>query len=528
MSRSSFDPIPPDAIGAYLELTKKVNFLMREEEVMSLFLDMLRRLFPRFKHCIRLLDETRCSLAEVLADGPLDPATRERVFISPLTFESGRIPETILGTLPEVVEVLDEPPLVFENCTNGFAVALADEATYYGTFHIEAEEDTTFLPFQLSLFHALGHHITSALRSARLLKESVYLKDYVSKLIDNANAPIVIVDGRRRIVTFNRNLARLTGFDKKSLVGTDFLELFREKDRQRFVSVIHKAMKGMPTSNFETRIPRKGGGEAEIAFNITSVLDQYGKVEAVIAVGQDLTEIRRLQNQMLHTERLVTIGELSAGVVHEINNPLTSISVYSEYLLKKAREEGAPADTVKRLHRIHQSAQRIFQFTQQLMAYARPSGDEPTLVDIAEVFKKSLGFCEHVIRKANVTVVREYGESLPPVYGIEGQLEQVFVNLITNACHAMATKRGGHLTLRVEKGQEGTLTIQVMDDGQGIPSENVKDIFEPFYTTKSEGEGTGLGLSIVKNIITNHEGDISVWSRPGKGTTFTVTLYTSE
>jgi signal transduction histidine kinase len=162
------------------------------------------------------------------------------------------------------------------------------------------------------------------------------------------------------------------------------------------------------------------------------------------------------------------------------------------------------------------------------MAYARPSGDEPTLVEITGVLARSLGFCEHVIRKASVTVVREYGDDLPPVYGIEGQLEQIFVNLITNACHSMRVCGGGQLTLMVRRGQEGTLSIDVADEGEGIPAENIKDIFEPFYTTKSEGEGTGLGLSIVKNIITHHEGDISVKSEPGKGTTFTVTLYSSE
>jgi signal transduction histidine kinase len=215
-------------------------------------------------------------------------------------------------------------------------------------------------------------------------------------------------------------------------------------------------------------------------------------------------------------------------VVHEINNPLTSISVYSEYLLKQARQDEAAPDKVKRLQRIHDSARRIFQFTQQLIAYAKPTGEEPTLVDVAEVLNKSLGFCEHVIRKANVTVDKQFGQDMPPVYGIEGQLEQIFVNLITNACHAMEPKKGGTLTLKVDKGQEGTLSIELTDDGNGIPPEIVKDIFEPFYTTKSEGEGTGLGLSIVKNIITNHEGDISVRSTPGEGTTFTVTLYASE
>ncbi len=525
---SDVDLIPLGALEAYLDLTKKINFLMREEEVMQVFVDMYQRMFPGMMHCIRIVDPARAILVHVLADGPLAPASRDRAFVAASTFEGGKIPDAVLQAASERLEIMQEAPLVFEGAKGGTAMALSDEVSYFGTVHLESTEPLELDALQKLLFNGLGQHLTSALRSVSNLKETTYLRDYLTKLIDNANAPIVIVDGKRRIQTFNRQLERLTGYTKKTLVGTDFLALFEEKDRKRFVPVIIKALKGMPTANFETRIPRKSGGEAQIAFNITSVLDAYGKVEAVIAVGQDLTEIRRLQNQMLHSERLMTIGELSAGVVHEINNPLTSISVYSEYLVKKAQEEDASPEMVKRLQRIHDSARRIFQFTQQLIAYAKPTGEEPTLVGVAEVLNKSLGFCEHVIRKANVKVKKEFEQDLPPVYGIEGQLEQIFVNLITNACHAMEMKKGGNLTLMVVKGQEGTLSIEVTDDADGIPPEIVKDIFEPFYTTKKEGEGTGLGLSIVKNIITNHEGDISVRSTPGEGTTFTVTLYASE
>jgi PAS domain S-box-containing protein len=526
--RPGEDAVPIEAVGVYLELSKRVNILMQEEEVMHLFIELLQQQFPGFSHCIRLIDESSGTLDHVLADGLLAAGMRDRIFIAPAAFETGEIPPDLLAFLPERVEILDEPLLVFEGSRGGLLVALVDEERLLGTMHVEWGGEEEVGAYQKLLLHALGHHMTGALRSTRLYQEATYLRSYLTKLIDNANAPIVIIDGKRRILTINRQLEKMTGFDKASLVGTDFLELFDASDRQRFVSVIIKAMKGKPTANFETRIPRKGGGEAQIAFNVTSILDQYGKVEAVIAVGQDLTEVRRLQNQMLHSERLMTIGELSAGVVHEINNPLTSISVYSEYLVKKAQDDGADADTIKRLQRIHQSAQRIFQFTQQLMAYARPGGDEPTLVDVAEVLNKSLGFCEHIIRKSNVAVVKKFGDDMPPVYGIEGQLGQVFVNLITNACHSMAEKKGGQLFLIVERGQEGTLSITVADQGEGITPEGLKEIFEPFYTTKKEGEGTGLGLSIVKNIITSHEGDISVRSKPGEGTSFIVTLYTSE
>jgi PAS domain S-box-containing protein len=427
--------------------------------------------------------------------------------------------------LSDTVNLQDSHPFIFEGSRSGLLVALADEETLFGTLHVETSRTAKVLPFQRLLCFALGHHLTSALRNTRLFNESMNLRDYLTKLIDHAHAPIVIIDGKRRITTINKALSHMTGYSKADLIGTDFLELFQPQDRQRFVTVIVKAGKGIPTTNYEVHIPRRSGGVAKISFNITSVLDQYGKVEAVIAVGQDLTEIRRLQEQMVHTERLATIGQLSAGVVHEINNPLTSISVYSEAMLQKALESGHPEE-VKRLERIHNASERIFKFTQQLMAYARPTEEEPTLVDLPDVINRSIGFCEHILYRAGVTVQRSFPEKVAPVYGIEGQFEQVLVNLITNACHAMK-HRPGKLTIAISEGQEGTLSIQISDEGEGIETSKLKRIFDPFFTTKVEGEGTGLGLSIVKNIITNHDGDISVSSTPGVGTTFTITLYTS-
>ncbi|MBW2263687.1 MAG: PAS domain S-box protein, partial [Deltaproteobacteria bacterium] len=235
---SDMELVPLSAIKAYLDLTKKINVLMRREEVMQTFVDMFQRMFPDMMHCIRIVDPGRAILVHVLADGPLDPSARDRAFVAASTFEGGKIPEAVLKGASDRLEVLDEAPLVFEGAAGGVALALADEISYFGTVHLESSEPLELDSLQRALFEALGHHLTSALRSASNLKETTYLKDYLTKLIDNANAPIVIIDGKRRVQTFNRQLEKLTGYTKKTLVGTDFLELFEAKDRKRFVPVI--------------------------------------------------------------------------------------------------------------------------------------------------------------------------------------------------------------------------------------------------------------------------------------------------
>jgi signal transduction histidine kinase len=158
-----------------------------------------------------------------------------------------------------------------------------------------------------------------------------------------------------------------------------------------------------------------------------------------------------------------------------------------------------------------------------LVTYARPSGEKPTLLQIGEVLEHSLSFCEHFIEEANAEIVFNVEEGLGELYGIRDQLEQVFVNLITNACHAL-TGENNKIEVRASLTEDDLVKITISDSGHGIPKDQVGRIFEPFFSTKPEGKGTGLGLSIVRNILLNHNAEIEVDSNIGKGTTFTILI----
>ncbi|HEY3494823.1 MAG TPA: ATP-binding protein [Polyangiaceae bacterium] len=234
--------------------------------------------------------------------------------------------------------------------------------------------------------------------------------------------------------------------------------------------------------------------------------------------------LERLQAHMIQAEKLASLGQIVAGVVHELNNPLTSIIAYSEYLARKTRirlpDEDA-ADALERLRRIEEAAGRILRFSRDLVAYARPSNEIPGPVMLSEVVDKALVFCEHEF--VDITVERDF-PWLPAIRAVGGSLTQVFVNLLTNAAHSMA-KRGGTLRLRarVDPAAHAVL-VDIEDQGAGIEPEHLPLIFEPFFTTKSEGRGSGLGLSIVRGIVDTLGGTISVQSVPGEGTTFTLSL----
>jgi two-component system NtrC family sensor kinase len=237
--------------------------------------------------------------------------------------------------------------------------------------------------------------------------------------------------------------------------------------------------------------------------------------------------LREMSDGVIETEKLASFGELAAGLVHELNNPLTSIVAYSDLLLKHAIERGDgvdPADT-ERIRRVGESAQRILRFTRDVVAYVRPAAsDDVASVDIHHVIDRAFAFCEHVVDQSRAAVERRFDPKVTNVAGVAVRLTQVFVNVVTNACHALPPE-GGEIvveTALVDRGRR--VRISVSDTGFGITPENMPRIFAPFFTTKTGGRGTGLGLAIVRSIVEGHGGTIVALSPPGRGARFVIEL----
>jgi len=251
------------------------------------------------------------------------------------------------------------------------------------------------------------------------------------------------------------------------------------------------------------------------------------RVRLYMRAEESARSIRKLQAQVIQNEKLASLGQIVAGVVHELNNPLTSIIAYSDYLKRMAHSRpkyDEQDDELERLRRIGEAAARILNFSRDLVAYARPAADVPGTVQVSEIVEKALVFCEHELQGAKIQILREFDARLPPVRGMAGQLTQVFVNLFTNAAHAMAGDGGELRIIMLADTTQQTLTVEVSDTGTGINEEDMPQIFEPFFTTKTDGRGTGLGLSIVRGILDAHGGTIHASSTLGEGTVFSLTL----
>ncbi|NIM07348.1 MAG: GAF domain-containing protein [Armatimonadetes bacterium] len=233
-----------------------------------------------------------------------------------------------------------------------------------------------------------------------------------------------------------------------------------------------------------------------------------------------LGELQSAQQQLIHTEKLASVGTLAGGVAHEINNPLMVILGRTE--LMQMRDD-LPKSVRNDLEVMRTETTRISEIVRGLLTFSRRSQDDTfEQVDVNEVIGKTLTLTENQLRNDNIKVRRELNQNLPTIEANAGQLQQVFTNMIINARHAMPD--GGTVVVRTSKVAEGQVTVEIQDNGCGIPEEDLPKIFDPFFTTKEEGKGTGLGLSVSHNIITRHGGDIGVSSELGKGTIFTIQL----
>ena len=256
--------------------------------------------------------------------------------------------------------------------------------------------------------------------------------------------------------------------------------------------------------------------------------------ELAIAVCQGLAEakmcwpyvvekLRATQEELIQTEKLASLGQMAASVAHEVNNPLSGVLIYTKLLLKKI-DSGtfSKQEALGYLSKMDSEVSRSSRIIRNLLDFARQS--EPLLrtVDVNPVMEQALSLVSHQAELQNIEVVKELSPSLPNLMGDFDQLQQVFTNLILNAVQAMPN--GGGLTVCTSLVGDGQLRIDVQDTGCGIPKENLRNLFTPFFTTKEKGKGVGLGLAVVHGIIQGHQGRIEVQSEEGKGTTFTIYL----
>ncbi|MBI5315061.1 MAG: PAS domain S-box protein [Nitrospirae bacterium] len=352
-------------------------------------------------------------------------------------------------------------------------------------------------------------------RAERLLQKE---RDFSDAVLETAGALVVVLDREGRILRFNRACEQTTGYMSEEVIGRYVWELFLSPDEVDGVRAVFERLRGgEPRNDYENYWKGKDGGLRRISWSNTILTDPSGRVEYVVAAGLDITDFKRMQEQLRWTERIAELGTLASGMAHEIGTPMNVILGRAEYLLNRTADEG-----MKRgLATIVTQVERITKVMNQLLAFARRKAPERRAIDLTEIVEESLEMFEERIAQSRITIAKTIEPSLPPVCADRDQLIQVLVNLVTNSLHAMP--EGGRLELRLAR-EDSHLCLCLSDTGHGMPEEVRSKVFEPFFTTKDFGKGTGLGLTVVKGIIDEHNGTIAIESIVGKGTTFCIRL----
>ncbi|MGD1211868.1 MAG: ATP-binding protein [Candidatus Acidiferrales bacterium] len=370
----------------------------------------------------------------------------------------------------------------------------------------------------LELLSTIAGYVAIAIENARLYQsleqkalQIERLKDFSENIVESLRIGVLTADLDGRIESWNPQLEDLLEIPRGEALGRKLEEAL---PRDLAVEIAARATSEHVSGIYKFHLNTRSGRHLVVNASIAPLLGKNGARLGRLVLLDDITQRVRLEDQMVQTEKLTSLGLLAAGVAHEVNTPLAVISNYIQMLAKQI-----PADDPrqKTIERIVKQTFRASEIVNNLLNFSRTGGAEPVEVDLNSVLEETLTLVQHPFKTARVNVVRSYSEQLPPVLGSITRLQQVFLNLFMNARDAMPS--GGMLEVRTAA-HNGSVEVEVADTGAGIPPEHLHRIFDPFFTTKATGRGTGLGLSVSYGIIKEHAGKVDVRSTPGKGTSF--------
>jgi PAS domain S-box-containing protein len=360
-------------------------------------------------------------------------------------------------------------------------------------------------------------HTTADLRRSREQYKSV---------VENARDFIFLLDEKGTFISANTSAARAFGTPAAGMRGKSLSELFEPEDAAAIFSQVHDAVDSRKSSEVKSAVRIKDR-VYWLSTHFVPVFGEDGRtVDRVLVMARDITERQRIEEQLYQTEKLASLGTLSAGVAHEINNPLGVILGFTEILLDRIPPESKEHEILKTIERQGLNAKRI---VEKLMTYARQPAKQEEFTDLNKDVEMVLSLLQNNLLTNKVELDLRLARELPRVHGDSGELQQVFINLVNNAVAAMP--KGGKLSVLTRVNPYSHMVEAIFaDNGTGIPKEIADRIFDPFFTTKKVGEGTGLGLSVSYAIVNKYGGNIRFETRlqeadgGNQGTTFFVTL----
>jgi two-component system, cell cycle sensor histidine kinase and response regulator CckA len=356
--------------------------------------------------------------------------------------------------------------------------------------------------------------------------------------LDIAGVIMVVLDSDYKITLINLKGCQLLGYDEQEVLGKNWLEKFVPQSYQ--VEIKHAftllGLGDIQLQKMESPVLTKSAGERIIEWNHVAIMDSDGSCKGFISSGNDITDSKKVELQLLHSQKIDSIGQYTSSIAHEFNNIITVIFSYCSVIRKRIQTDN---ETCKLFDHVVGAAERAASLTQRLLLFSRKEAVNILEYDLNEIVLNFNNFISKIIG-TKITLSSHISQQPLAVLVDRGQIEQIMMNLSTNARDAMPN--GGSLVIFTSSvimdhgfihthgfGKVGAYAvISIKDTGIGMDIKTQKMLFEPFFTTKSKGKGTGLGMSIIQRIVDNHQGYISVTSLPGEGTTFRIFLPLSE
>ena len=376
-----------------------------------------------------------------------------------------------------------------------------------GVVTVGAEQPDKYGAKDLAVLTAVVAQGAIALENARLLQLLSSGKRQWESTVDAINQAICIIDEQGVVRRANKVFADLVQMQVTAIPGRPWISLLPPA----WAAVVSQALAEPGAHEIRT---------GDRVYTVNVVRMEGSDDEAAVLSFEDHTEKRRLQDQLIQSEKMSAIGQLIAGIAHDLNNPLASVVGFADFLA----ESDVPPALAEPLRVIRQEAERAATIVKNLLSFARRQEGERLAQPIQPVLESVLALLRNELMALNVEVSLTVEDGIPEIEINPNQIKQVFVNLLSNAAQAIAASgKPGRITISAKRWLDG-VAVSVADDGPGIPEELLPRVFEPFFTTKTQGEGTGLGLSICQGIVKEHGGRITLESSPGAGATFTVEL----
>ncbi|GBE58362.1 blue-light-activated protein [bacterium BMS3Abin01] len=392
------------------------------------------------------------------------------------------------------------------------------EGRISGMLAVADDQKEEYSNDDLRLIRACGLQFGVAINNTDLFRQLDKATKTWETTFDSMGDGILVLDPNRTIVMANGMMSEMLDMPVKNMIGRKCYE------------IVHGIDAPIDSCPFDEAMDRGAGGSVEIdekksgrtfRVSVNPIKDESGNVIGMVHVMSDITDKNRLRNQLIRSEKMVAVGQLVAGVAHELNNPLTGVMGYAQLLMRRYQDRDE--ETTRDLAAVISETERATRIVQNLLSFARKHKPQKNMVDVNAAVEDVVELREYELKVNDIKVAVELDRDLPLTMADMHQIQQVLLNVINNAAEALRDRKDGQIKV-MTRHDDAFIRVTVSDNGAGIDPDDLPRVFDPFFTTRDVGQGTGLGLSVCYGIIEEHGGEITINSEPGKGASVSFSL----